>query len=305
MRAVCTGAEDDDARKAGGLVLQQVCRYAAQRLDSVATAALLPLALRGRYDPDAAIAAAAADIMTELGASAASVLRTSAAAAASPVIVDLSATATRARRVAAAAAAAGFATDGGAALAPPTAVSLAAALVAALPGRAWAGKEAVPSALAAVAAAVPAAFTAAPLPRPDPPIPDGASAPDDSAIVSALAAAAVKSGGREVAEAAAEALVKVLEAFKDRDHFARLEVVLKCLEGQQQREKQDAEAGTPWAGAGSHITFHKPRQKNVVACFAHRNSSMPSLFLTRPQISTIWTDCWQWHIARVTDVARF
>eukprot|EP00892_Ulva_mutabilis_P001254 jgi/Ulvmu1/11129/UM071_0012.1 len=236
-------AEDDDARKAGGLVLQQVCRCAAQRLHAAATAALLPLALRSRYDPDTAVAAAAADIMTELGASAATVLRNASAAAAAPVVADLGPEATRARRAAAAAAATGFATDGGAALAPPSAAALAAALVAALQGRAWTGKEAVPAALAAVASAVPAAFTAAPLPRPDPPVPGGAPAPDDGAIVRALVAAAVKPGGREAAEAAAEALVKVLHTFKDRDHIARLEAVLKSLEGQLQREKGQTDEG--------------------------------------------------------------
>lgn len=115
------------------------------------------------------------------------------------------------------------------------------ALCAVLPGRMLPFKAGVARSLAAVAVAAPDAFTATPPCRPHPTLtaalPPTTTAtpqtpPSDTSIVKLLVATSVKKGGdvgaHEVAEAAGDALVKVLEAFKVRDHLGEMAPIQDC-----------------------------------------------------------------------------
>ena len=134
------------------------------------------------------------------------------------------------------------------------AAALAMALCAELPGRMLPVKAAVARALAAVAVAAPDAFTATPPCRADPALivklPQAAQATpmSDAAIVKLLVATSVKRGSdtaaQEVAEAAGDALQKVLEAFKGRDHLGAMWPIQDCAA---------AHAGTTTSGTTCHV----------------------------------------------------
>lgn len=209
------------------------------------SAALLSLPHLNSLDALLQVSSVWGDVWNELGTSETTVLTQHGAAVLAPLEAALKSDSWP-RRAAAASVLSKAAKANGSVL-QPHAQRLMRQLLDQLPGRIWAGKEAVIEALGSLATNCAKAFTS-----------DAAQGRgiSDGDVIDALVVAAARKEG-DFADAAASALVVVLTGFQSRDHLQRVLPVLQL-----------ARVGTD-AGASSQTSGTHPRSQLPWLCLQH------------------------------------